>query len=277
MTANVSTTIVPGHGTLFIAPVNTPLPAMPVLSAFGLTVTPAGWENLGHTSKDNLFSFSVNGGDKTTLDSYLSDGIKVIYAAKQWTLGINSLQVDKNALDLAFNGSFDPATGGYIVPSSNDGLARALFLYLTDGTGSLGFYVPNTTITLGDAPSIDPAKFFEVPLSASILSADPLVIPAAANGLPGIMEIFKTSLAATVATITTALPGSQTTGDIIQLVGSSFVGTTAVTVGGVNAPLFSVVSDSSLYVTLPAGSSGSAPIIVTNAAGASVAKAYTRT
>lgn len=82
-----------------------------------------------------------------------------------------------------------------------------------------------------------------------------------------------------VATIATALPASMGAGGIVRLTGTGFSTTTAVTVGGVpvlpgDIDVFSPVE---MYITLPAGAAGSAPIIVTNAGGASTPKAYTRT
>ncbi len=81
-----------------------------------------------------------------------------------------------------------------------------------------------------------------------------------------------------VPTITTALPTAMGAGGIVRLVGTGFATVTAVTVGGVNVPLsdVDVISPLEMYITLPAGSAGSAPIIVTNTGGASAAKAYTR-
>ncbi|HEY4267526.1 MAG TPA: IPT/TIG domain-containing protein [Galbitalea sp.] len=80
-----------------------------------------------------------------------------------------------------------------------------------------------------------------------------------------------------VATISTALPASKTTGDIVKLVGTGFQSTVSITVGGTDAPTFDVESDTVIYLTIPTVSSGSNPIIVTNAAGASSAKSYTTT
>lgn len=79
-----------------------------------------------------------------------------------------------------------------------------------------------------------------------------------------------------VPTIATALPGSMGTGSIIELIGTGFSTVTAVTVGAV-AATFDYISPTILHVDIPAGSAGSAPIIVTNAGGASSPKAYTRT
>jgi hypothetical protein len=272
--------IIPGHGTVFIAPANTALPSTP-LTAFTLTgAPPASWENLGHTSKDNLPAFTRDGGDKTVLDSWLEDSIGTVYASTAWSLGINPIQVDKNALDLGFGGNFD-VDGGYIVPGSTSGTAKALVLLMTDGTGTMLFYIPNTNVSLADAPSLDSTKYMEISLSASILAAAPGVIPAAASGVSAIMKIFKTGLVGVVPTIATALPGSMGAGSWIELIGTGFTGVTlpaSVTVGGVVASAIATTAtpDTNLMVKLPAGSAGSAPVIVTNAAGASAPKAYTR-
>lgn len=286
MGANKSAILVPGHGTLFVAPVNTAIAGggslAGILSAYSLAgADPALWTSIGHTSKDNLPAFSKDGGDATFLDTWLADAITAIYAATNWSLGFNPIQLDQAGLDLAFGGNFD-ADGGYIVPGSNNGTPKALVLYMTDGAVELLFYIPNTLVAIGDAPSIDAAKFLELPLNASILAADPSVIPAATNGIPGIMKVYKTGVAPTaVPTITTALPASMGAGMTVRLTGTGFSTVNAavlanVTVGGVAAAAIEVLNDSRIDITLPAGTAGSAPIIVTNPYGASTAKSYTR-
>lgn len=277
MGANKSATIVPGHGTLFVADVNT---AMPVdWTDFGLTgEAPAGWINIGHTSKDNQPAFTKEGGDKTVLDTWLADAVDVIYASTAWSLGFNSLQIDEDNLNLAFGGNFD-TDGGYIVPSSNAGQEKALVLYSTDGTGAIAFYIPNTSVAVGDAPSIDATKFFEIPLSAQILSADDTVIPAATNGLPGIMKIYKTGLVQATPTLVSATPSAVAVGGLVQIIGTGFEGVTGATgvkFGGTNATSYVVIDDSHINAIMPAGSAGSAPVIVTSTGGASDPLAYTR-
>lgn len=71
---------------------------------------------------------------------------------------------------------------------------------------------------------------------------------------------------------------SATTGDNVLITGTGFTGTTGVTMGGVAMTHVAVHnSGTQITATVPAGSAGSAPVIVTNALGASVAKSYTRT
>lgn len=97
------------------------------------------------------------------------------------------------------------------------------------------------------------------------------------DGIEGYTKQFFSKWEGAVPTITTALPTGAAEGEIIRLVGTGFTGTTAITIGGTAAASYDVVSDTEIYATLPAGSSGSAPVIVTNGAGEkSVAEAYTR-
>lgn len=77
----------------------------------------------------------------------------------------------------------------------------------------------------------------------------------------------------------TSTPAAQSVGGIIRIIGSHFttpVATTGVKIGGVNATSWDFISDSLIDAVVPTGSAGSAPIIVTTAAGASSAFPYTR-
>lgn len=194
MSVDANALFIPGHATVFHSAANVAMPAGG-LDDFTLTgAAPTGWTNLGHTSKQNTVSFSREGGEKTSLDTYLADAVRTIYSSEAWTLTVPALQIDGDILDLAFNGDFDE-DDGYVVPGSNAGVTRGLFLLFQDTTGKLGFYIPKNTVKLGDAPSIDPTNFLELPLTASVQSASSSVIPAV-NDVPGIMKIYKTGLTA---------------------------------------------------------------------------------
>jgi hypothetical protein len=194
---NDNALVIPGKATVFHAPKNTALPANP-LTAFNLgsNTVATGWRNLGHTSKDNTVAFSRDGGDSTSIDTYLADSVRTIYSSVSWSLAIPALQFDEDVLDLAFNGDF-AADGGYIIPGSATATDAALFLLFQDGTGKLGFYIPATSVTLAEPPSFSPESFIELPLSASIQSAASTAIPAV-NGVPGIMKLYKSGLTAGV-------------------------------------------------------------------------------
>ncbi len=85
---------------------------------------------------------------------------------------------------------------------------------------------------------------------------------------------------ASVPVILAATPSGVGVGGQVKITGQGFTGTVATTgvkFGGVNATSWIVDGDTVIYAIMPAGSAGSAPIIVTNATGASSSFAYTRT
>lgn len=82
-----------------------------------------------------------------------------------------------------------------------------------------------------------------------------------------------------VPVITSVLPTAAAVGTSVAIEGSRFTGVTggtSVKFGAVNATSYTVVHDNLITAVLPAGSAGSAPVIVTNPSGASAAFAYTR-
>lgn len=195
MGVNANAMIVPGNGTLFHAPAETALPANP-LTAFSLTgAPPTGWTNLGHTSRENTVAFSREGGEPTSMGTWLMDATSTIYSAVAWSMSIPALQFDQDVLDFAFNGDFDAATGGYIIPGQTAAVKTQLFLLMQDATGKLGFWIPNTEVTLSEPPGVNREQYLELPLSAAINGAENSVIPGV-DGRAGIMELFKTGLVA---------------------------------------------------------------------------------
>ena len=196
MATNDSAMVIPGHGTVFHAPPNTATPANP-LTAFTLEgAAPSSWESFGHTSKQNLVRFERDAGTRTGLSTWLRDNVRYIQeSADTWRLGINALQVEADVMDMAFNGELDEITGRYLIPETSSSVERALYVLCQDDAGSLGFYIPNTEITLGDVPQLDTTNFLEIALTASIKSVAAAVLPLV-GGKRSIMawdrELFKT-------------------------------------------------------------------------------------
>lgn len=97
------------------------------------------------------------------------------------------------------------------------------------------------------------------------------------TGISGYTQLFFSKYETVdVATLTTALPTAMAEGSWVEIIGTGLDSTISVTTGGVATPVFNIISATKLHIKIPAGSAGSAPIIVTNAGGASAAKAYTR-
>lgn len=82
----------------------------------------------------------------------------------------------------------------------------------------------------------------------------------------------------TVPTITSVQgsPNPAGEGDLVTITGTEFVGTTAVTFGGVAADDYTVISNTRIEAVVPAGAAGAVNVVVTNAVGASAPFSYTR-
>ena len=192
MAADATTLFIPGHGTVFHSPVGTALPVDP-LTAFTLTgAPPTGWDTFGHTSKQNIVNFTREGGETTTLDTFLADSVRsVVTSTARTTLNIAALQLDVDTLDLAFNGDWDETGNRYVVPASSSAIERALVVLLTDDTGSMLFEIPKGSISASGTFTLDPANFVEIPLAATLLSSDSLP---AVNGQAALFAIHKANL-----------------------------------------------------------------------------------
>lgn len=79
-----------------------------------------------------------------------------------------------------------------------------------------------------------------------------------------------------VPTAVGAAPLTAVGGAVVTITGTGFAGISQVKFGASGAPLFNVVSATSIEAVMPPGSAGSAAITVTNAAGTSTPLAYMR-
>lgn len=83
------------------------------------------------------------------------------------------------------------------------------------------------------------------------------------------------SLAAPTITSVTPNTGPDEGGTLVAIVGTGFAGVSAVTFGGVDATAFHVISSTLIHATTPAGTAGSANVVVTNAVDDSAAGTFT--
>jgi len=116
--------------------------------------------------------------------------------------------------------------------------------------------------------------------NTGVANVEKATITFACTDIPLNLNITNPYNVASVPVITGVTPSGQGAAAAVAIVGQYFTGTIAVTgvkFGGVNATSWTVQNDGLITAVLPAGSAGSAPVIVTNATGASVAFPYTRT
>lgn len=180
MAFNTNATIIPGKGTVLVADPDTAVPTdyktldptNETAMNDATTGTAKGWKTMGHTSRENTVALSKEGGEATQIGSWWDEALRSQYAPTNWNIGINSLQVDSLTLGLAFGGgTLDTTKGSYafgdIVPQK-----KALYVLIIDSGGNrMAFYIPNTTVSIGDAPELPTDSFFEIQLSAAMLNS----------------------------------------------------------------------------------------------------------
>lgn len=273
MGLSAGSVIIPGKGTVFTGPPNAVPPVKSTLDPAAPS-TYTGWDNLGHTSRDNAVALSKEGGDATNLGSWWDPNLVSNRDAVTWSFTVNALQLDLLTLQLAFP-SGRVSGGKFVIPSGGGSTEQAVYILCIDGTKRMGLYFPRASISLGEAPSISTDSFFEIQLAGSLLSATAAV---GTDVTIGDLMFFDTPVALVVPApaVASATPVSATTGTTLTVNGANFTGATTVTVGGTAGTALTVLSPSQLTVTMPSGTAGSAPIVVTTPAGASASYAYTR-
>lgn len=174
---NKAATTIPGKGTVLVADPNTAPPTnyltLDPTDPTSMSTLAADWEAMGHTSRDNNVALSKDGGEVTTVGSWWEEVLRSNRGATNWTITVNSIQIDATTLGMAFGGgTLDTVEGFYDV---GDIVAqdKALFVLIVDNGGNrLGLYIPNTSVSIGDAPEFSIDAFTEIQLSGAIQNSD---------------------------------------------------------------------------------------------------------
>lgn len=112
-----------------------------------------------------------------------------------------------------------------------------------------------------------------------VKDADAASVTLTGDGI--LTTITNPGVAAAAPVILAASPSAQSVGKILTITGTGFASVVAgtpanVTIGGTNATSFVVESDNMIVAVVPAGSAGSAELVVTNPVSASNSFPYTR-
>lgn len=177
--------ILPGIGHVLIAPVGTAAPTSPA----DIDITNAepftGWENLGHTSRENAVTMTREGDEPEARGSWQNANLRVTSPTVQWGLTIAALQVDNNVLSLYFGGGDASQPGSFGVTTGFGSTEKAMYLLLIDGATRAGLHLPRVSISADEPPTFDPENFLEFTLRVSILKA---------SGTPDLMRWFMAGL-----------------------------------------------------------------------------------
>ncbi|ABP53019.1 hypothetical protein [Salinispora tropica] len=162
---NDNATLVVGAGNFFRAPTGTIAPS-------DLFSIDSMWENVGHTSLEDIFGITSEGGEATTLGTLQAQTLRTTYAPRTESFAFTLQQFDRAGLRLYY-GSNAPllADGSLGVPMSPVPTECAFLVVFYDGTNAFAFYAPKAEIFRADDLSVSDAES----LAGLPLSVKPLV------------------------------------------------------------------------------------------------------
>ncbi|MGW3336209.1 phage tail tube protein [Streptomyces sp. NPDC001009] len=148
MAINDDATLVVGSGNYLTAPVGTAMPA-------DLLTPTSPWQNVGHTSLEDIFGISSEGGDATTIGTLQNKSLRTKYASRTETMTFTLQQWDVAALKLYFGANAPILPDGSVgVPTDPEPTQSAFMAIFVDGDNHFAFYAPRAEIYRADDMAI---------------------------------------------------------------------------------------------------------------------------
>lgn len=148
MALNDNATLVIGAGNYFHAPVDTARPS-------DLEVVSTPWENVGHTSLEDIFAIASEGGEATVLGTLQNKNLRTTYSKRTETMTFTVQQFDEASLKLYYGANaITLADGSLGVPDSPEPTVAAFLVVFIDGDNVFAFYAPKAEIFRADDLSI---------------------------------------------------------------------------------------------------------------------------
>ncbi|MEU0739258.1 hypothetical protein [Streptomyces sp. NPDC006134] len=148
MPLNDNATLVVGSGNYLIAPVGTPMPG-------DLLVPVSPWTNVGHTSLEDVFGITSEGGEATTIGSLQNQSLRTKYSARTETMTFTLQQFDEVGLRLYFGANAPDLPDGTIgVPAKPEPTKAAFLAVFVDGENHFALYAPKAEIYRNDDMAI---------------------------------------------------------------------------------------------------------------------------
>jgi hypothetical protein len=162
-------TLVVGAGNYFTAPY---VQATPASLPADLSAVSAPWVNVGHTSLEDVFSMTSEGGEPTVLGTLQNKSLRTSYSARQETINFTLQQFDEEGLKLYYGANATAGASGEIQGPSNPTPTVCSFLAVfTDGANQFAFYAPKAEIFRADDLSIsDTESLAGLPLAVKPLN-----------------------------------------------------------------------------------------------------------
>ena len=174
MALDNSRILVAAKGYVFIAPEGTVSPLPEELADFRGGNASGEWENIGHTSRDELPEFGYEGGDTETLGTWQSSVVReVVTEAPADYVTFNLQQFDQSALELYYGVASGGSTQGVfeVMDASTSATVRSLLIVIEDGLNQIAFHSGHASIRREDAMTHAVDELSTLPLRATFLKS----------------------------------------------------------------------------------------------------------
>lgn len=172
--------VLPSTGYVFIAPVGTAMPTLPINNPL---VPGSPWASVGNTSLDNGISRTVAGDDPTVLGSWQNPSLVTTRPTKTRSVTLNLQDFNTETFKLYYGGGTvvnQTGTAPYVVgtstakafqiPDAPVPQEKALLIVAVDGGFQVVEWYPKASFLGSDDIQYDPTALTELPVTATTLS-----------------------------------------------------------------------------------------------------------
>lgn len=161
-------------GYIYLGAVGTTAPTPAAIQSFDpATGLGVGWENIGHTSADELPEPGFDGGDSETKGSWQNSALKEVtteatvdyltFNVHQWSDYCLELYYGQANMVTAVAGEFR------VADAATSAAERALCMVIVDGDAKVGFYANKSSVRREGPVSLAVDEFSALPLRATFL------------------------------------------------------------------------------------------------------------
>ena len=167
MALNDNATLVVDTGNFLTGDVDTALPEDL------LAPSATDWDNVGHTSLEDIFGVSSEGGEATTLGTLQNKSLRTKYSTRQETFTFTLQQFDTPGLKLFYGANAPVLANGLVgVPTNPAPTICAFLAIFLDGDNVFAFYAPKAEIYRGDDMTLsDTETLAGLPLAVKALQS----------------------------------------------------------------------------------------------------------
>lgn len=138
---------------------------------------PTSWNNIGHTSRDDLPSWGHDGGDPEVKGTWQNEALRsVVTEVATEFVTFNAVQLSREILEFYTGRGNGAATDGTIEEGvyhaslrGGRNPERALLIVVIDGDRWGAFYAPRVSLSREDDIELDSEEFMAFPLRATLL------------------------------------------------------------------------------------------------------------